>query len=141
MNHQIILGFDFGLKRIGVATGQIITCTATPLTTLAAEHGEPSWEQISKLIKEWGASILLVGLPFHLNGSPQKIMLAAEAFAKQLQERFQLPTYMHDERFSTKEARADIFERGGYKQLKKTKIDAVAAQKILESWMRTHEPF
>jgi len=129
-----ILAFDFGLARIGVAVGQSITQTATPLSTLKAKEGIPDWLQIEKLIKEWQPSILLIGEPLNMDSSEQSITLRARKFAYRLHGRFGLPFQMVDERLTSVSAREEIFEHGGYKKLKKTQIDSVAAALILEAW-------
>ena len=129
-----VLAFDFGLARIGVAVGQPITQTATPLSTLKAKEGIPDWQMIEKLIKEWQPKLLLVGEPFNMDSSDQQITLKARKFANRLHGRFGLPFEMFDERLSSTAAREEIFEYGGYRKLKKTQIDSVAAALILESW-------
>jgi len=134
-----ILAFDFGLARIGVAIGQSITQTATPLSTLNAKDGIPDWLQIEKLIKEWQPSMLLVGEPLNMDSSEQSITLRARKFANRLHGRFGLPFQMVDERLTSVSAREEIFEYGGYKKLKKTQIDSVAAALILEAWYHTQE--
>ena len=130
------LGFDFGTRRIGVAVGQDITKTAKPLTTLLAQSGEPNWSEIKQIIKQWSPAALIVGIPYHMDGSEQAITLLARAFAKQLTEKTGLVVHEMDERLSTLAARQNVFERGGFKELKGTAIDSVAAQVILEGWLR-----
>jgi len=129
-----ILAFDFGLARIGVAVGQPITATATPLETLKAKAGIPDWQIVEKLIKEWQPKLLIVGEPFNMDSSDQQITLKARKFANRLHGRFGLPFEMFDERLSSAAAREEIFEYGGYRKLKKTQIDSIAAALILESW-------
>jgi len=134
-----VLAFDFGLARIGVAVGQSITQTATPLSTLNAKDGIPDWSQIEMLIKEWQPSLLLIGEPLNMDSSEQSITLTARKFANRLHGRFGLPFQMVDERLTSVSAREEIFEYGGYKKLKKTQIDSVAAALILEAWYHTQE--
>ncbi len=129
-----ILAFDFGLARIGVAVGQQITQTASPLNTLKAKDGSPNWLEVEKLIKEWQPKLLVVGEPFNMDNSDQDITLRARKFGNRLHGRFGLPIEMFDERLTSAAARDEIFESGGYKKLKKTQIDSVAAALILESW-------
>ena len=134
-SRQTLLGFDFGLKRIGVAVGQTLTGTATALTTLQADKGEPNWSELEKLIKEWGPQALVVGIPLNMDSSQQTITMAAKNFANSLQ-RFGLPVYEVDERLTTKEARQQLFSAGGYRAIKQAQIDSIAAKLILESWLR-----
>jgi len=135
-----ILAFDFGLARIGVAVGQAITGTASPLETLKAKEGVPDWLLVEKLINEWQPALLLVGEPFNMDSSDQQITLRARKFANRLHGRFGLPFEMMDERLTSAAAREEIFEYGGYKKLKKTQIDSIAAALILESWFVYSKP-
>jgi len=135
---QIFLGFDFGLRHIGVAAGQTCTQTAQALTSLSAHQGTPNWDEIAKLINTWQAQALVVGLPYKMDGTEQPITKAARHFIEQLKKRYSLPVYEMDERLSTAEAREYLFAAGGYKALKKKSIDSLSAQLILESWLRTH---
>lgn len=128
------LGFDFGLRKMGVAVGQFVTCTAQPIGVLYAKDGVPEWSQIENIIKEWRPTCLIVGLPKAIDGSPLSVTEKVEIFAEAL-KRFGLPVYLTDERMTTKEARRHLFESGGYKALKYGKIDSIAAAVILEQWM------
>jgi len=134
-----ILAFDFGLARIGVAVGQSITQTATPLETIKAKDGIPNWELIENLIKEWEPSLLVIGEPFNMDTSDQNITLKARKFANRLHGRFGLPFEMLDERLTSASAREELFSMGGYKKLKNSQIDSVAAALILESWFNSKE--
>lgn len=134
--NRTLLGFDFGLKRIGVAVGQSVTMTATPLAILNARIGIPSWEEVTKLIAKWQPYALVVGVPVNMDGTVQEITELARHFVRQLHERCSLPVYEMDERLTTKAAREEIYAAGGYKALQKEAIDSVAAQLILEGWMR-----
>lgn len=133
-----LLGFDFGKKKIGVAFGQTITNTAKALCNLPAVNGVPRWEDIKKLIDTWRPEALIVGLPLNMDGTEQPISQAATQFKETLKAKFSLPIFMQDERLTTVEARALVFEQGGYKALQEENIDAVAAVLILESWMHEH---
>lgn len=137
--HEILLGFDFGMKRIGVAVGQTVTKTARPLTVIQAAQGIPQWDALSKLIKTWQPDALVVGIPLNMDGTEQAVTLAARAFADALRERYKLPVYGIDERLTTREAREQLFSQGGYKALQKTQIDSVAAQLILQTWFMQTE--
>ena len=130
------LGFDFGMKHIGVAVGQTITQTANPLTTLKAKLGTPDWKQVAALVNEWHPQVLVVGIPLNMDGSEQALTHAARRFANQLKKQFNLPVEHADERLTTREAKQDLFDQGGYKALQKHKIDSYSAKIILESWFR-----
>ncbi len=132
-----VLGFDFGMKRIGVAVGQRITHSATALKVLLAEQGQPNWQDISVLIQEWQPQALVVGIPLNMDGTEQEMSTHAKQFADQLKQKFSLPVFQAEERLSTKEAREQIFAAQGYKGLMKA-VDSVAAKIIVEDWLRSH---
>lgn len=138
-NTTVLLGFDFGMRRIGVAVGQTLLKRATPLTTLMAKAGEPDWQLIAKLIKEWGATALVVGIPIDIDGSTQNITNEAKKFARCLQDYFHLPVFEVDERLTTVEARQRVFDKGGFRRLQKEQIDSIAAKLILEQWFQTQK--
>ena len=129
-----VLAFDYGEKRIGVAVGETILKTAHALTTIVAEENEIKFTQIGQLITEWRPSLLVIGLPMHMDGNPHGMTLLAKKFAQRLEGRFNLPVMMIDERLSSAEAAQNLRNAGvtGLKQ--KTMIDAVAAQSILQSY-------
>lgn len=136
-NEGCCLGFDFGLKKIGVAVGQFITLNAQPLGVLEAVQGVPSWVKLQCLIKEWRPKCLVVGLPLAIDGQELSVTQAARNFSEEL-KKFNLPVFLTDERMTTKEAKSHLFLNGGYKALQKTKIDSLAAALILEQWL--HQP-
>lgn len=136
MLEGVYLAFDFGYKRIGVAVGQGLTKTASPLETLQASKGVPNWEEVSKLVKHWRPKGLVVGLPTCIDGKEQYTTKASKVFAQQLVERFSLPVAMVDERLTTVEARARLFTQGGYRKIKQSQVDSVAAAIILEQWLQ-----
>jgi putative Holliday junction resolvase len=131
----IILGFDFGMKRIGIAVGQTVTQTARALITIQAKQGTPDWATLDKLINNWQPDALVVGIPLNMDGSEQLLTQAAQQFANTLHERFKIPVYGIDERLSTKDARERLFTEGGYKALQHGQVDSMAAQLILQNWL------
>lgn len=132
----VFIGFDFGYKRIGVAVGQRLTGSASPLPTLSAKLGVPNWDVIQTLLSQWRPSGLVVGLPTCIDDTEQYTTAASRGFARQLRKRFFLPVYLVDERLSTVEARAHLFAAGGYRKIKNTEIDSIAACVILEQWLQ-----
>jgi putative holliday junction resolvase len=132
-----IIAFDFGTKRIGVAVGQAITGTATPLPPLSAMQGVPDWVLVKNLEQVWKPQAWVVGLPLNMDGTEQPITKQVRQFIKALKLQTQLPIYEMDERLSTKEARAELFEARGYAALQKESIDSFAAKLILERWFRS----
>lgn len=130
-----ILAFDFGMRSIGLAIGQVITGTASPLPALRAQDGIPNWDTIEAIIKEWQPESIVVGLPLNMDGSEQDITQNVKRFVGRLKHKYKLPVHLHDERLSTVDAKAKLFELGGYKKLNKQKIDSVSACLIFESWL------
>jgi len=96
-----LLGFDFGLARIGVATGELETGQASALVTLHDESNDARFKAISKLIAEWRPVALVVGIPTHLDGSEHELTTRCRRFANQLHGRFGLPVFATDERLSS----------------------------------------
>ncbi|MCD9477299.1 Holliday junction resolvase RuvX [Photobacterium phosphoreum] len=130
-----VLSFDYGTKSIGVAIGQELTGTASPLAALKAKDGIPNWDDIEKILKEWQPDLIVVGLPLDLVGKElETIAPRAKKFANRIHGRFGFAVELHDERLSTVEAKAELFERGGYRSLSKGNIDSQSAVVILESW-------
>jgi putative Holliday junction resolvase len=126
------LGFDFGLKRIGVAVGQELTRTATALLTLPAANGKPDWNRVAKLLGDWHPRALVVGLPLNMDGTETDITPRARRFGNQLRERFKIPVHWMDERLSTHEAERLIAQSGSKHG---NDSDKLAAQLILQSWL------
>lgn len=136
MPDGLYLGFDFGYKRIGVAIGQSLTKSASPVTTLAAKSGVPTWSEIAALLKKWRPLGLVVGLPTKIDGQEQYTTQAARNFAQQLTERFALPVHLVDERLTTVAAREELYTQGGYRKLQQSQVDSFAACIILEQWLQ-----
>ncbi len=130
-NPQTLLGFDYGEKRIGVAVGQTLTGTATPVQTISQIRQLPDWDTIAGLIDTWQPDRLVVGLPLNMDGTEQRLTQRARGFARQLAGRYTLPVDYADERLSTREAARSLEHRRRPRQGR----DAVAAQIILEGWM------
>lgn len=129
---RILLGFDFGSKRIGVAVGQELTGTASALETLTSPDGGPDWKGISRLVEAWQPDALVVGLPFNLDGSEHETTRLAQRFGNRLAGRYNLPVFTIDERLSSVEAERLLAEQGRFD---KEEVDKLAAQIILESWL------
>lgn len=136
MSIRQVLGFDFGEQRIGVASGQTITGSASPLTTLTPVNSKPDWAAIEQLIKQWQPDALIVGLPLYLDGERSQMTERAEKFSRQLEGRFHLPVYTHNEALSSFEAEA--FLQGKKRQQNKQDIDKIAAALIVQSWLEQH---
>lgn len=129
-----VLAFDFGLKRIGVAIGETLLGQANPLTTLDAETNEARFAAIGRLIEEWRPALLVVGVPFSLEGAEHEMTARCRRFANQLHGRFGLPVALADERLTSIAADAELREAGLGWKARKSRVDAVAAQHILQDY-------
>jgi len=131
---KVLMAFDFGMKKMGVAIGQTITKTARPLVTLPMKAGSPNWKTIDQLIQKWRPDAFIVGIPLNMDGTEQVISSHARNFAIGLHEHYALPVFEMDERLTTKDAKEQLFTRGGFKALQDGQVDQVAAQLILQTW-------
>lgn len=128
-----LLGFDFGLKRIGVAVGQTVTQTASPLDIVASKDGKPDWDHITRLFESWQPIAIVVGLPMRLNGEEQALTQPARKFGQRLSGRYHCPIYYIEEQLSSIEAEQRRKDA-------KTHVDDHAAQIILENWLQENTP-
>jgi putative Holliday junction resolvase len=128
-----LLGFDFGLQRIGIAVGQSITRTATALSTIRSRDSRPDWDTISEVIRTWQPDALVIGLPRQANGEISDLTRRIRRFAQQLEGRYHLPVHTIDERLSSLAASALQDGEAGTKG-----TDAVAARIILQDWLDIH---
>ncbi len=129
-----ILAFDFGTQHIGVAVGQTITKTSSPLTVLnVAYEGKEIWNTISSLIDEWKPDQLLVGKPLNMDGTPSDMMQKVDPFFKKLERISNIPCELVDERLTSFEAKQLMTV-----DLKNDRIDDLAAKIFLDNWMEHH---
>ncbi len=139
-SQDVIMGFDYGTRKIGIAVGQLITKTANPIAIIAARDGIPDWAEIEKLIAEWQPSQLIVGLPLNMDQTESEMSRRALKFARRLTGRFNIPHHTIDERLTSRAARA-FHESQPHAQRSAGRrseepIDDIAAQIILESWLK-----
>ncbi|MBK6725865.1 MAG: Holliday junction resolvase RuvX [Xanthomonadales bacterium] len=137
----VVLGFDYGLRRIGVAVGQRITHTASALAVMRNHESGPDWAACDALIKTWRPQALVVGLPLARDGHEQAMTHAARAFAALLRQRYAVPVHLADERFTSRAADAEFVaaRRAGLARRKDAAmLDAQAARRIVEQWL--HHP-
>ena len=137
---DIVLGIDFGMRRIGLATGNRITGTARALNTIH-HRGDP-WPELARVIREWGPGRVVIGLPLAADGSETDTSGAVRVFAAELHERHpELALSFQDERHSSRAAGAGFVEarRSGQARRKDAaRLDSVAAALIVESWLAEH---
>jgi putative Holliday junction resolvase len=129
-----LLAFDFGTRRIGVAVGNTVSATARPLTTIDDERNEVRFRAIAELIREWQPTALVVGLPCNDDGSPHELTALCRRFANRLKGRFDLPTLLVDERYTSAAASSVLDEEGIHGRKQKSLIDQYAAQQILQAY-------
>lgn len=127
-----VLGLDYGERRLGVAVGQTLTHTATPLAVIPMRGRQPDWQAIERLLRQYQPSALVVGLPRYADGGRHRLEPCIRRFAQELRARFALPVHLIDERLSSHEAAGRAQARRG------EHLDAVAAQVILETWLQEH---
>ncbi len=136
-NARTILAFDFGLRRIGVAVGQDVTGSASPLGVVANRESGVDHDAIAALIHEWRPSRLVVGMPSHADGSQTDLAEPIAAFIAEL-ERYDLPIETIDERHTSVEAGRvlrDARASGSRGRISKESIDAAAAVFIAERYL------
>lgn len=137
---RTLLAFDYGTKRIGVAVGQELTGSASPLSTVRANDGKPDWGAITNLIEQWQPDEVVVGLPLNMDGTESELSRRAQRFGNQLHGRYNLRAHFMDERLSSMQAEDELREhsqiksRGKSRKVQTADIDKVAAKIILESW-------
>jgi|TARA_R100001460_G_scaffold3352_28_gene10278 putative Holliday junction resolvase len=133
------MAFDFGTRRIGVASGQEMLGIGKPLTMLPARDGVPDWEQIGRLLKEWQPDRVLVGLPLNMDDTENDMCARARKFGKRLHGRFHVEVEMVDERLTSFEAKGDVMASGGSRDFGRDGVDDRAAVLILETWFHQQE--
>jgi putative Holliday junction resolvase len=135
----LVLAFDFGLRRIGVASGNTLTRSAAPLAVVRHGTDGPDWPHLDRLMKDQSPKQLVVGLPYNTDGTPGELLPATDQFAASLAARYGLPVARVDERYSSREATAELVtqRRQGTRRhrIAKQDIDSLAAALILERWL------
>ena len=121
-----VMAFDFGMRRIGVAVGNTLTCLGQPIKTIAESSGDAAFRAIERLLKEWQPNRLVVGLPCHPDGTEHEMSAKAHRFGNQLHGRFGLPVDWVDERYTSAVLEGDPNMRDN--------LDAQSAALILEQY-------
>jgi putative Holliday junction resolvase len=134
----IAVGFDFGLRRIGVAAGDSVTRRARPVTTLQSGTAGPDWPAIGRVLDDLHPRVLVVGVPLNVDGTPGSLTGPARQFARELEQRHSIRALTVDERWSSLEAAAQLKEarQSGRRarRVRAADVDAAAACVILERW-------
>jgi len=135
----VVIAFDFGLKRTGVAVGNTVIGSATPECTITSKNALPDWDAITELIQEWKPAHIVVGMPTELDGSENPLKKRIDRFCNQIQGRYNIAVDQENEQFSSIEAaqRLKQLRQSGRKQkVGKEEVDKIAASIILENWMQ-----
>lgn len=132
---KTLLAFDYGTRNIGVAVGQRISSSASPLTPLKAKDGVPDWNHIEKIIADWKPDLVLVGLPLNMDDTESELSIRARKFANRIHGRFGVKVELVDERLTSFEAKGEVMSRGGSRDYKNNPVDSIAARLILEGWL------
>lgn len=130
-----VVGFDYGRKRIGIATGQTITNTARPCITVNQIDGNPDWESIANEIKQWKPQALIVGIPYYTDGGENKMTTVCRQFCYELEKRYKLPVFEVNEALSSDEAEETLAQRLKINEQNKHEIDRMAAAIIVQRWL------
>jgi putative Holliday junction resolvase len=135
---QTVLAFDFGLKRIGLASGDTLTRSAAPRPAVAAGGSGPDWGAIEREVRALAPGQLVVGAPYNADGTEGALAEAARRFAAELERRFALPVHLVDERYSSLEASAQLKARRASgerrRRVRRADVDSAAAAVILGRW-------
>jgi putative Holliday junction resolvase len=129
---ESVLALDFGEKRVGLATANVIVRFASPLTTLT--NNDQLFGNIEAVIKAENIIHLVVGYPRNMNGDATKQTGLAEEFAEKLRAEFALPVDLQDESLTSVKAEEELKDRS----YSKAEVDALAASYILEDWLVQH---
>ncbi|MEQ1303154.1 Holliday junction resolvase RuvX [Acinetobacter radioresistens] len=132
----LIMAFDFGTQKMGMAIGQAAIQSANPLTLFPMKDGIPNWEHLLKIVKEWQPDLFLVGLPLNMDESESELSARARKFARRLRHQTNIETLMVDERLTTREARSELNQYQAQGGNRKLAADSIAAALLIESWYR-----
>ena len=136
---QLIIAFDFGTQKTGMAVGSSIIESATPLALFPMKDGIPNWDELLKIIKQHQPNLFLVGLPLNMDDSESELSTRARKFARRLRHQTNIETLMVDERLTTREARDELDHYHAQGRAKKLAADSIAAALFIESWYRNPE--
>ncbi|MCS4298504.1 MULTISPECIES: Holliday junction resolvase RuvX [Acinetobacter] len=136
---QLIIAFDFGTQKTGMAVGSSMIESATPLALFPMKDGIPNWDELLKIIKQHQPNLFLVGLPLNMDDSESELSTRARKFARRLRHQTNIETLMVDERLTTREARDELDHYHAQGRAKKLAADSIAAALFIESWYRNPE--
>ncbi|UNM97090.1 Holliday junction resolvase RuvX [Ignatzschineria rhizosphaerae] len=130
---EIVLGFDFGTKNLGVAVGNLLTETAQPISILKVTNNQPDWNAIQKLLDDWQPDAFIVGIPYTQDGTETEHIKIIRKFMNRLHGRYGLAVYEVDESYSS--SQSEQYLKPSQKG-KKATLDAISAAIIVERWLK-----
>ena len=133
---QMIMAFDFGTQKMGMAVGQSLIESANPLALFPMKDGIPNWDELLKIVKQYQPTLFLVGLPLNMDDTESELSTRARKFARRLRHQTNIETLMVDERLTTREARDELDHYQAQGRGKKLSADSIAAALFIESWYR-----
>ncbi len=136
---QMIMAFDFGTQKMGMAIGQSLIESANPLALFPMKDGIPNWDELLKIVKQYQPTLFLVGLPLNMDDTESELSTRARKFARRLRHQTNIETLMVDERLTTREARDELDHYQAQGRGKKLSADSIAAALFIESWYRNPE--
>ncbi|MCV2445214.1 Holliday junction resolvase RuvX [Acinetobacter bereziniae] len=136
---QLIIAFDFGTQKMGMAVGSSLIESATPLALFPMKDGIPNWDELLKIVKQHQPNLFLVGLPLNMDDSESELSTRARKFARRIRHQTNIETLMVDERLTTREARDELEHYQTQGRAKKLAADSIAAALFIESWYRNPE--
>ncbi len=135
---RVVIAFDFGLRRIGVACGDTVSRTAAPLAAVSNGTDGPHWEAVAAVVRDWQPALIVIGLPYNVDGSESSMTARVRGFADEIERRYALQVVLVDERYSSREAEARLKsqrESGARRRrVVKADVDSAAAGIVLERW-------
>ncbi len=136
---QMIMAFDFGTQKMGMAVGQSLIESANPLALFPMKDGIPNWDELLKIVKQYQPTLFLVGLPLNMDDTESELSTRARKFARRLRHQTNIETLMVDERLTTREARDELDHYQAQGRGKKLSADSIAAALFIDSWYRNPE--
>ncbi|MFH7765565.1 Holliday junction resolvase RuvX [Acinetobacter sp. BSP-28] len=133
---HMIMAFDFGTQKMGMAVGQLLIESANPLALFPMKDGIPNWDALLKIVKQYQPTLFLVGLPLNMDDSESELSARSRKFARRLRHQTNIETVMVDERLTTREARDELDRYQSQGRGKKLAADSIAAALFIESWYR-----
>ncbi len=133
---QMIMAFDFGTQKMGMAVGQSLIASSNPLALFPMRDGIPNWDNLLKIVKQYQPNLFLVGLPLNMDDTESELSARARKFARRLRHQTNITTFMVDERLTTREARDELDHYQAQGRGKNVAADSIAAALLIESWYR-----